>query len=50
MMDLIRLEPFGITPALGFSSDGRAFMLDDLNRGVLTASQIVDKCAARIKA
>ncbi len=49
MMDLIRLEVFDIRPTLGFSSDGRTFTLDDLERGVLVASQIVDKCAARIK-
>lgn len=49
MMDLIRLEPFDIKPTLGFSSDGRTFTLDDLNRGVLTASQVVDRSAARIK-
>jgi hypothetical protein len=49
MMDLIRLEPFDIKPTLGFSSDGRTFTLDDLDRGLLVASQIVDKCAARIK-
>lgn len=49
MMDLIRLEPFDIKPTLGFSSDGRTFVLSDLDRGVLAAVQIVDKCAARIK-
>jgi hypothetical protein len=49
MMDLIRIELLDIKPTLGFSSEGRTFLLDDLNRGVLVASQIVDKCAARIK-
>jgi hypothetical protein len=49
MTDLIRLEPFGIKPTLGFSSDGRTFTLGDLDRGVLMAAQILDKCAARIK-
>lgn len=49
MADLIRVEPFDIAPTLGFSSEGRTFTLDDLERGVLVASQIVDKCAVRIK-
>jgi hypothetical protein len=49
MTDLIRLEPFDIKPTLGFSSDGRTFTLGDLDRGVLAAAQIVNKCAARIK-
>lgn len=49
MVDLIRLEPFDIRPTLGFTSGGRTFTLGDLDRGVLAAVQIVDKCASRIK-
>jgi hypothetical protein len=49
MSDYLQVEPIGVQPTLGFSSDGRTFTLNDLKRGLITASQIVDRCAGRLK-
>lgn len=45
----IYLETVEMQTTLGFSSDGRTFTLDDLDRAVLAASKVVDRCAARLK-
>lgn len=49
MEHYLQIEPVGMKPVLGFTSDERTLVLDDLARGVLTASQVIDRCEARLR-
>jgi hypothetical protein len=45
----VYIEPIDLRPTLGFQSDGRVFTLDDIERGVLAVSRVIDRHAARLK-
>jgi hypothetical protein len=49
MNDYIYLETVDMQTTLGFHSDGRTFTLRDLDRAVLAAAKVVDRCAGRLK-
>jgi hypothetical protein len=49
MKHYLQIEPVNMVPVLGFNSDGRTFLLGDLDRGVLAASQVIDRCEARLR-
>jgi hypothetical protein len=49
MKHYIQIEPVGMKPVLGFNSDGRTFLLEDLERGVLATSKIISRCEARLR-
>jgi len=49
MSDYLQIEPTNMHPTLGFNSDDRTFTLADLDRGVLAATNVIDRCASRFK-